>query len=57
MTRNTSDYPVFYHHTSLGQCVYLIVYVDDIVITGSEQDGILCGYVSEEVCLGYIRGN
>ena len=40
MTRSTSDYPVFYHHTSSGQCIYLIVYVDDIVITGSDQDGI-----------------
>ena len=30
----------FYHHTSTGQCIYLIVYVDDIVITGSDQDGI-----------------
>ena len=28
------------NHTSLGQCIYLIVYVDDIVITGSDQDGI-----------------
>ena len=57
MTRNTSDHSVFYHHTSSGQCIYLIVYVDDIVITGSEQDGMLCGYVSKEVCLGYIGGN
>ena len=40
MTRSTSDYSVFYHHTSFGQCIYLIVYVDDIVITGSDQDDI-----------------
>ena len=43
MTRNTSYHSVFYHHTSLRQCIYLIVYVDDIVITGSvysDQDGI-----------------
>ena len=40
MTRSTLDYSVFYHHTSLGQCIYLIVYVDNIVITGSDQDGI-----------------
>ena len=40
MTWSTSDHYVFYHHTSSGQCIYLIVYVDDIVITGSEQDGI-----------------
>ena len=40
MTWSTTDYSVFYHHTSLGQCIYLIVYVDDIVITGNDQDGI-----------------
>ena len=40
MTRSTSGHFIFYHHTSLGQCIYLIVYVDDIVITGSDQDGI-----------------
>ena len=40
MTRSTLDHSVFYHHTSSGQCIYLIVYVDDIVITGSNHDGI-----------------
>ena len=40
MTRSISDHFVFYHHTSSGQCIYLIVYVDDIVITGSDQEGI-----------------
>ena len=40
MTRSTSDHYVFYHHTSLGECIYLIVYVDNIIITGSNQDGI-----------------
>ena len=40
MTRSTSDYFVFYHHKSLGQCIHLIVYVDDIVITSSDQNGI-----------------
>ena len=25
---------------SFGQCIYLIVYVDDIVITGRDQDGL-----------------
>ena len=39
-TRSTSDHYVVYHHTSSGQCIYLIVYVDDIVITGSDHDGI-----------------
>ena len=40
MTRNTSDHSVFYHHTLSGQCIYMIVYVDNIVITNSDKDGI-----------------
>ena len=40
MIRSSTDHSVFYHHSSTGQCIYLIVYVDDIVITGSDQDGI-----------------
>ena len=40
MIRNTANHSVFYHHTSTGQCIYLIVYVDDIVFTGSDQDDI-----------------
>ena len=40
MIRSTTNHSVFYHHTSTGQCIYLIVYMDDIVITGSDQDGI-----------------
>ena len=40
MTQITVDHSVFYHHTSLRQCIYLIVYVDNIVITGNDQDGI-----------------
>ena len=39
MIRSASNHSVFYHHSSTGQCIYLIVYVDDIVIQGSEQDG------------------
>ena len=39
MLRNTTDHSVFYHHNSLEQCIYLVVYVADIVITGSDQDG------------------
>ena len=38
--RSTTDRSIFYHYTSTGQCIHLIVYVDDIVITGSGQDGI-----------------
>ncbi|RVW30577.1 Retrovirus-related Pol polyprotein from transposon RE2 [Vitis vinifera] len=37
---STADHSVFYHHNSSGQCIYLVVYVDDIVITGSDQNGI-----------------
>ena len=40
MIRSATDHSVFYHHSSTEQCIYLIVYVDDIVITGSDQDGI-----------------
>ncbi|RVW92475.1 Retrovirus-related Pol polyprotein from transposon RE1 [Vitis vinifera] len=40
MLRSTADHSVFYHHNSLGQCISLVVYVDDIVIIGSDQDGI-----------------
>ena len=40
MIRSAADHSVFYHHSSTGQCIYLIVYVDDIIITGSDQNGI-----------------
>ena len=40
MIQSTVDHSVFYHHTSTGWCFYLIVYVDDIVITCGDQDGI-----------------
>ena len=36
MLRSTTDHSVFYHHNSLGQCIYL----DNIVSIGSDQDGI-----------------
>ena len=35
-----SNQSVFYHHTLSRQCIYLIVYVDDIVIIASDQEGI-----------------
>ena len=38
--RSTADHSVFYHHSSIGKCIYLIVYVDNIVITGTDQNGI-----------------
>ena len=40
MIRSAADHSVFYHHSSTGKCIYLIVYVDDIVITSTGQDGI-----------------
>ena len=40
ITQSTSYHSIFYHHTSSRECIYLIVYVDDIVITDSDQDGI-----------------
>ena len=40
MIRSTTDHFVFYHHSSTGQCIYLIVYVDDIIIIGYDQDDI-----------------
>ncbi|XP_019199893.1 PREDICTED: uncharacterized protein LOC109193507 [Ipomoea nil] len=39
MQRSAYDHTVFYKHTNYG-CVLLIVYVDDIVITGSDASGI-----------------
>ncbi|WVZ18219.1 hypothetical protein V8G54_005541 [Vigna mungo] len=35
-----ADHSVFYRHSSLGKCVYLIVYVDYIVITGNDVVGV-----------------
>ena len=40
MIRSLIDHSVFYHHTFIGQCIYLIVYKDDIVIINNNQDGI-----------------
>ena len=40
MIRIAVDHSVFYHHSSNRKCIYLIVYVDDIVITDTDQDGI-----------------
>ncbi|XP_019196175.1 PREDICTED: uncharacterized protein LOC109190179 [Ipomoea nil] len=37
MTRSEVDHSVFYRHSN-GKCIYLVVYVDDIVITGSDQE-------------------
>ena len=39
MTHSGADHSVFYRHSTPGRCIYLVVYVDDIVITGNDQDG------------------
>ena len=40
MKQSEADHSDFYCHTSLSRCVYLVVYVDDIVFTGNEQEKI-----------------
>ena len=40
MLRSTADHSICYHYNSSRQCIYLVVYVDDIIITGSDHDGI-----------------
>ena len=40
MIQSIANHSIFYHHTSTGKCIYLIVNMDDIVITGNNQDGI-----------------
>ena len=47
MVRSEADHSVFYCHSSQG-CIYLIVYVDDIVITGSDHQGIV--QVKQHLC-------
>jgi len=39
MTRSKTDHSVFYRHSNAG-CIYLVVYVDDIVLTGSDHHDI-----------------
>ncbi|RDX82399.1 hypothetical protein CR513_36824, partial [Mucuna pruriens] len=36
MTRSEVDHFIFYCHSYFGKCVYLVVYVDDIVIIGND---------------------
>nr|KYP76939.1 Copia protein [Cajanus cajan] len=47
MTRSEADHSVFYRHSTAG-CIYLIVYVDDIVLTGSDHHGI--SQIKQHLC-------
>jgi len=47
MTRSETNHLVFYRHTSVG-CIYLAVYVDDIVLTGSDHHDI--SQVKQHIC-------
>ena len=40
MIKSTTDHSVFFHHTFTRQCIYLVIYVDDIVITGGDKVSI-----------------
>ncbi|KAF3672690.1 putative eukaryotic translation initiation factor 3 subunit K-like [Capsicum annuum] len=41
MIRSGADHLVFYRHSEPNLCIHLVVYVDDIVIIGNDQDGIV----------------
>lgn len=41
MTRCEADHSAFALHSKSGLCLYLVVYVDDIVISGNDSMGIL----------------
>ena len=38
--RSVKDHSVFYRHSSTGKRIMLVVYVDDIVITDDDTEGI-----------------
>ena len=40
MLRSEADHSVFYKHSSSGHCIHPVVYVDDMVITGDDCEGI-----------------
>ena len=42
MTRCEADPSVFFIHLPSDLCIYLVVYIDDIVIIGNDSAGILC---------------
>ncbi|CAH9100057.1 unnamed protein product [Cuscuta europaea] len=40
MIRSDVDHSIFYRHSAGNKCIYLVVYVDDIVIAGNDDQGI-----------------
>jgi len=50
MTHSETNHSVFYCHSSVG-CIYLVVYVDDIVLTGSDHHGI--SQVKQHLCQNF----
>jgi len=48
LRRSEADHSVFYSHASPGKCGYLIVYVDDIVIT--RNDIVEISQLKEHLC-------
>ena len=47
MTRSETDHSVFYRHWNVG-CIYLVVYVDDIVLIGSDHHDIF--QIKQHIC-------
>nr|KYP65081.1 Putative transposon Ty5-1 protein YCL074W family [Cajanus cajan] len=54
MTRSEVDHSVFYQHSTAG-CIYLIVYVDDIVLTSSDHHDI--SQIKQHLCLHFQMKN
>lgn len=40
MSQSKADHSVFYRHNGPAKNIFLVVYVDDIVITGNDPEGI-----------------
>ena len=40
MNHSGADHHVFYRYSAPGRCIYFVIYIDDIVITGKYQYGV-----------------
>jgi len=47
MTHSTRDHSIFYRHKKDG-CIYLVIYVDEIVLTDSDHHGI--SQIKQHIC-------